>query len=120
MIRDLDMVLLFTTDVDRAVAWYTDILGLTLRARHGDFVVFETGGTPLALHGGANASAAAAAAQSTSATPVLRVDDYAAAKAALEAKGCVFTFENSTPHAVFGSFSDPDGNALQIIERRGA
>ncbi|MEO8082454.1 MAG: VOC family protein [Ardenticatenales bacterium] len=117
MIRDLDMVLLFTTDVDRAVAWYTDILGLKLRARHGDFAVFETGGTPLALHGGADASASAS--PSTGATPVLRVDDYAAAKAALEAKGCVFTFENSTPHAMFGSFSDPDGNALQIIERRG-
>ena len=118
MIRDLDMVMLFSADVDRSVAWYTDVLGLKLRARHGDFAVFETGGVPLALHGGANP--AAAASRAGGATPVLRVDDYAAAKAALEARGCVFTFENRTPTAVFGSFDDPDGNPLQIIERRTA
>lgn len=117
MIRTLDMVMLFASDVDRAVAWYTDVLGLTLRSRHGDFAVFDTGGTPIALHGGAEPSAGAA--RSAGATPVLRVDDYAAAKAALEAKGCVFTFENATPQAVFGSFDDSEGNALQIIERKG-
>lgn len=115
MIRDLDMVMLFAADVDRAVAWYTDVLGLTLRARHGDFAVFETGGAPLALHGGADP--AASSSRSASATPVLRVDDYPAAKAALQAKGCIFTFENTTPGAVFGSFNDSEGNALQIIQR---
>lgn len=117
MIRDLDMVMLFTSDMDRALAWYQDVLGLTTRARHGDFAVLETGGVPIALHGGADP--AVAAARSAGATPVLRVDDYAAAKAALEAKGCAFTFENRTPHAVFGSFADPDGNPLQIIQRLG-
>ena len=33
------------------------------------------------------------------------------------AKGCVFTFENSAGNATFGSFSDPDGNPIQILSR---
>jgi catechol 2,3-dioxygenase-like lactoylglutathione lyase family enzyme len=39
----------FVTDMARARDFYRDILGLAVRADHGDFVLFETG---FALHDG--------------------------------------------------------------------
>lgn len=50
--------------------------------------------------------------------PVFEVDDYSETKAALELRGCDFYFENETPKAIFGSFRDPDGNSLQIMQDR--
>ncbi|RIL09293.1 glyoxalase [bacterium] len=117
LIQRVDSVLIFATDVARSVAWYRDVLGLPVRMHHGDFAVLDAGGVTLALHGGLDAPPDPRAAQTM---PVLGVADYAAAKAQLEARGCTFTFENQTPGAVFGTFSDPDGNPLQIIQRRSA
>lgn len=117
LIQRVDSVLIFAADVARSVAWYRDVLELPVRMHHGDFAVLDAGGATLALHGGLSATPDPRAAQTM---PVLGVADYAAAKALLEARGCVFTFENQTPGAVFGTFSDPDGNPLQIIQRRTA
>jgi hypothetical protein len=50
--------------------------------------------------------------------PVFKVKDYQAIKTALEVKGCEFVFENSTPASIFGTFTDPDGNPLQIMQSR--
>ena len=48
----------------------------------------------------------------------LAVADYPAAKQTLESRGCTFVFENESPNAIFGTILDPDGNALQIQQRR--
>lgn len=117
MIEGQVMTLLFVSDVDRAVAWYRDVLGMALRARHGDFATLEAGGAVLGLHGGAPAGGAP---REGGTMPVLRVAEYAAAKADLEARGCAFTFENQTPAARFGTFHDPDGNPLQIYGPAGS
>jgi len=111
MIQGYAMTLLFVSDVTRAVDWYRDVLGMTLRSHHGDFATLEAPGTVFGLHGGAPAGGPK---REGGTIPVLRVADYPAAKAALEAKGCAFTFENQTPAARFGTFHDPDGNPLQI------
>ncbi len=113
MIQALDSILIFCRSVDNSVAWYQDVLGLGLRHRHGDFAVLEAGELRISLHGGAPAEGYAGG----GVTPVLRVADYEAAKAALEAKGCRFGFENQAGNARFGSFRDPDGNPLQILAR---
>lgn len=113
-VNGVDMVMVMVSDTARSVAWYQEVLGLGLRMQHGDFAVLETGDVPLALHGGRQEGEASA---SLGTTVVLRVDDYAASKAELEGKGCRFVFENTQPHAVFGTFLDPDGNPLQILER---
>lgn len=109
------MVLIFVTDMDRSLAWYRDVLELPVRFRSGDFALLETGGVPVALHGGAEPLADGAS-QNTLAS--FGVDDYAAAKATLEARGCVFGFENETDTSRFGTFKDPDGTALQIVARK--
>lgn len=115
LVKGIDMVLVMVSDFERSLRWYQEVLELPLRARHGDFAYLETGGVPLALHGGRGANEGEGSA--ASALPVLLVGDYAAAKATLEERGATFTFENTTPAARFGTFQDPDGNGLQILER---
>lgn len=115
LIKGVDMVLVFVTDVDRSVEWYRQVLELPLKSRHGDFAMLDAGGMALALHGGAD-PADVNRGQGTIA--VLRVADYDAAKQLLESRGCEFVFENSTPQAVFGTILDPDGNPVQILARK--
>jgi catechol 2,3-dioxygenase-like lactoylglutathione lyase family enzyme len=110
----LDMVLVFVTDMDRSLAWYQDRLGLKLLSRHGDFAVLDTGGVPLALHGGGEPEAGS---RNHGTLASFRVADYAAAKAQLEEAGSPFVFENQQGNSVFGTFLDPDGTPLQIIQR---
>lgn len=118
LVQGIDSTLIFVTDVGRSVAWYRDVLGLQVRMAMDGFAVLEAGGHAIALHAGLDLPEGGAAERPPMTMPVLRVADYAAAKATLEERGCVFSFENQTPHAIFGSFADPDGNPLQIIERR--
>ena len=116
MITGLDSVMVFTRDITKSIAFYRDTLSLPLRMQHGDFAVFGLPNGSLAVHGGVAADADTPPDHATS--PVLGVEDYAEAKAKLESRGCEFVFENSTDHAIFGTFKDPDGNSVQIIERR--
>jgi predicted enzyme related to lactoylglutathione lyase len=46
----LSYVMKFVDDMDKAVAFYRDTLGLTLRVASPDWSEFETGQTTLALH----------------------------------------------------------------------
>ncbi len=45
----LDYVVLVVADLDRALSFYTDVLGLPLKHRSGAFAQLETGRTRLAL-----------------------------------------------------------------------
>ena len=116
LIQNVDSVLLWSSDMARSIAWYRDVLGLETRFQHGDFAVLGAGNITLALHAGEGVESGPEG-RRFGAMPVLGVADYAAAKAELEAKGVHFGFENRSPNAVFGSFADPDGNTLQIIQR---
>lgn len=112
-IKQLEMVILFVSDVNASVTWYQTVLGLTVVAQHGDFASLQAGDSRVALHGGLEQPAGA---REQTTMPVFAVADYEAAKQQLEALGCHFYFENSTPAAQFGSFLDPDGNPLQIMQ----
>jgi catechol 2,3-dioxygenase-like lactoylglutathione lyase family enzyme len=46
----LDYVVLIVADLDRALAFYTSVLGLPLKHRSGAFAQLETGRTRLALY----------------------------------------------------------------------
>ena len=81
-------------DLDRAVAFYRDVLGLRLIARFGDLAFFDLDGIRLLLgtEGGAGGSVL-----------YLAVDHIHAARTELEAKGVDFIGE---PHSIF---TDADG-----------
>jgi catechol 2,3-dioxygenase-like lactoylglutathione lyase family enzyme len=114
MISSLDFVGVPSTDAERTRSFYVDTLGLRPddKARFefwlGDtcFTIWEPEkqGMPFAPQKNAH--------------PALHVDDVAAARADLEAKGVEFageTFDTGVCHMAF--FTDPDGNDLMLHHR---
>lgn len=102
------------TDMPRARAFYTDVLGLRETANWEDkWIEYDIGNSTLALSSamddaqpGAKAGAAA-----------LEAPDFDAAVAWLKSKGVRFIFEpTDTGVCQFARFTDPDGNHL-ILHR---
>lgn len=113
MIGPLDHVYYWTRDMDAAVAFYQDVVGLSLVRRDGnEWAEFEAGPVRLALHG----SEAAVA----SGTAVFRVEDLEQARWTLEQRGAAFDEYVGEVEGLarFATFRDPDGNPVQIIEYR--
>ena len=117
IVTGVDFVSIPTQDLARAVEFYGTTLGLrrSVHMPERNFAEFETGNLTLNLmnaekmglehHTGRNAIA-------------LHVDDVAAARADLEARGVEFpmdTFDTGVCHMAF--FTDPDGNALMLHHR---
>ena len=114
MIAGLDFVGVPSTDAERSRAFYVDRLGLRPDAKaRFEFWVGETcfgiyEPTQFGLE----------FAPQTTAHLALHVDDVAAARGELEAKGVEFdgdTFDTGVCRMAF--FRDPDGNALMLHHR---
>jgi predicted enzyme related to lactoylglutathione lyase len=113
-IGQLDHVYYWVRDMDAAVAFYRDVVGLALRRRDGDeWAEFDAPPVMLALHGGGEQASA-------SGTVVFRVDDLDDSRWALEQRGAQFDeyVGEVEGFARFATFHDPDGNPVQIIEYR--
>jgi predicted enzyme related to lactoylglutathione lyase len=113
----LDYVYFWTTDMDRGVKFYSEVLGLPLSRRDGSrWAEFEVGNVRFALHGAAEGSIT-----ETGGTVVFRVDDLDTARADLEARGAVFEEHAGEVegYARFASLRDPDGNRVDLIEYAG-
>ena len=93
--------------------WYEATLDLPVLYQDDGFASLGIGDQRLGLHSGSSGAVKAGRYSG-----LFKVNDYVAGKATLESRGCEFYFENETPNAVFGSFKDPDGNALQIMQNR--
>ena len=117
MITRVDFIGIPTRDLDRAVAFYGETLGLEM-SRHvpeRNFAEFKTGNLTLNLM---NAEKMGLEHHPVRNAVALRVDDVAAARAQLEAQGVGFpmdTFDTGVCHMAF--FHDPDGNALMLHHR---
>jgi catechol 2,3-dioxygenase-like lactoylglutathione lyase family enzyme len=114
MIGPIDHVYYWTRDMDRAVAFYTDIVGFPLVRREGrEWAELDAGSVRFAVH-------AAHGAVAPSGTVVLRVEDLDAARWALEQRGAAFDALTGEVEGVarFATFRDPDGNPVQLIEYR--
>lgn len=117
-VTGVDFLTVPTQDLERAVAFYGETLGLTRSVHHPErnFAEFETGNLTLSVvdpakmgigefHPNVNHLA-------------LQVEDVAAARAELEGRGVVFaadTFDTGVCHMAF--FHDPDGNVLMLHHR---
>jgi catechol 2,3-dioxygenase-like lactoylglutathione lyase family enzyme len=114
MITKLDFVAVPSQDAERTRAFYVDTLGL--RADDDARFEFWVGETCFGIWepdkmGGTFAP-------SKNGHLALHVDDVAAARAELEAKGVEFlgeTFDTGVCHMAF--FNDPDGNDLMLHSR---
>jgi predicted enzyme related to lactoylglutathione lyase len=111
----LDHVYYWTTDMDRAVTFYEDVVGLRLIRRDGSsWAEFDAGAIRFALHGAAEERPQVPG----GATAVFRVNDLDAVRGALAARGAELDEHVGEVEgfARFVSFRDPDGNPVQIIE----
>jgi predicted enzyme related to lactoylglutathione lyase len=117
LVTGVDFVPLPTHDLERAVAFYGDTLGLerSVYMPERNFAEFETGNLTLSVI----VPEAMGIPYNTSANAIaLHVDDVAAARSALERVGVSFTGETldtGVCHMAF--FADPDGNALMLHHR---
>ena len=114
MLGPVDHVYYWTRDMDRAVRFYTEIVGFALARRAGgEWAELEAGGVRFALH-----AAVGNGELPPSGTVVLRVDDLDDARATLAGHGV--TIDGSVGEvegvARFATFHDPDRNPVQIIE----
>ena len=114
LIRSLDFVAVPSQDAARSRAFYVDTLGL----RPDDKAQFEfwVGGTCFGIWEPEKTGMPFAPEKCSHLA--LHVDDMAAARAALEAKGIQFmgdTFDTGVCHMAL--FADPDGNSLMLHNR---
>ena len=105
-------------DVDAAVVWYRDVVGLTLLYQYGDLAFFDCNGTRLFLNAEQDGPSAA------NSIIYFRVDDINTAFETLSARGAEFV---GPPHMIFkhpdgmeewmAFFRDPDGQLLGIMSQ---
>ncbi|HET9102434.1 MAG TPA: VOC family protein [Solirubrobacteraceae bacterium] len=114
MITKLDFIGVPSQDAERSRRFYGETLGL--RQDPQAQYEFWAGDTCLAIWEPARQGMPFA--PQKNAHPALHVDDIAAARAELEAKGVTFageTFDTGVCHMAF--FTDPDGNDLMLHHR---
>jgi len=110
-----------TTDLEKARAFYEDVLGLTLVEQNPYACVFDAAGTMLRV------TAVATVAQPGYTVLGWRVSDIAATVVALEARGVAFARYDGMEqdrHGVWTTpggdriawFRDPDGNVLSLTQ----
>lgn len=106
-------------DLDKAIAWYTDVLGMSLLYKVDEIAWAELS-SPVAK---VNVGLSQVESPKVGAGPVPTwgVADVDAARAALEAKGVKFDGDTQTiPDMVkLATFFDPDGNAYMLYQQLG-
>lgn len=117
---------IFVTDMARAVAFYTEILGLRLQYRAGDhFAMIDAGdGLSLGLHPPSKSAAAPVPAPGTPGSIQVGLNVWkplAQVVETLQSRGVRFQQHGQDPIVDDGAvklafFSDPDGNALYLCE----
>jgi predicted enzyme related to lactoylglutathione lyase len=115
-VRKLQNAYYVTSDMDRAVAFYRDVLGLELSFQDGDrWAQLKAGDVNFSL-----ASPEEAADGATGAVVIFEVDDIDEAEAALTAGGgTVLGARDMGGHGRALTFRDPDGNLVQLFQRAG-
>ena len=117
LVTGVDFVSVPTQDIDTAREFYGSVLGLEERVQWGDMpaVEFQAGNLTLAV---LDPTAFGQEFSPLKMPIALQVDDVAAAKAQLEAKGVQFhtdIIDSGVCHQAI--FSDPDGNSLDLHHR---
>jgi predicted enzyme related to lactoylglutathione lyase len=107
-------IILAVSDMDRALAFYRDAIGLSVKFTSGEFAFLQAGAVTLCLR---HAPGRAAAGDEVGVEIVFDVADIHSAYETLKARGIAFRVE---PRPVVGmqwatDFRDPDGYYLSIF-----
>ena len=109
-----DFVSIPVGDMERAKAFYRDVLGLHSPGWDASWPEIETGNVSLYL---VDPTAMGTAFAPHVAPVALRVPDVAQAKRELEARGVQFTGEHDTGVCKMAFFNDSEGNSLMLHRR---
>ncbi|MBI3915238.1 MAG: VOC family protein [Chloroflexi bacterium] len=112
MLHDLAYSIIYVSDLDRATAFYRDVLGIPLDYTAPGWVQFKTPGAAIVLHPRVEAMS-----DGNSVHLSFRVDDIGETHRALAEKGVKFLAPPAT--AGFGkhaTFLDLDDNQIDLIE----
>ena len=108
---EVDTVFIWVSDVERALGFYRDVLGIETGPRYGAWQSMEVDGTRFALHEGSPDGGQRAVVS-------FRVDDLDAEIERLTGLGHGPIDEvTDTGVARFATFVDPDGTHIQLLER---
>lgn len=117
LITGIDFQSVATRDVEACAKFYSEVLGMerTAFVPERGYAAVQGGEISFSIFSPEIMGREFSASQSATA---LRVDDVAAARTALEAKGVEFegeTLDTGVCHMAF--FKDPDGNAMMLHKR---
>lgn len=106
-----------SSDPDRLVAFYRDVVGLPLRPDMGEHSL-DAGGAVIGIDRHQDTSGPAR--EPSRMIIDLFVDDIRAEQARIEAQGVTFIRDKGKEYwgGVISTFLDPDGNYVQLIEYR--
>ena len=115
-VKKLQNAYYVTRDMDRAVAFYRDALGLSLSFQDGaKWAQLKAGDVNFSLSSPEEAAPGAAGA-----VVIFEVDDLAASRAQIAAAGAEVLGERDMgSHGKALTFRDPDGNLVQLFQRAG-
>lgn len=112
LVDGIETVYYETANMEQSVRFYTEVLGLTLKNRHGiDWAEYDVGGVDLAIAG-----ELARKPEQGGATVVLRTADMDALVAALDAADMRHEPVDESGGAKMLSFEDPDRNRLFAVQ----
>ena len=114
LVERTDFVSVPVQDMERAKAFYRDLLGMRSPDWEAGFPEIETGNVSLYL---TDPKAMGAEFAPHTAFIALRVADVAAAKHALEERGVTFAGEHDTGVCKMAFFRDSEGNSLMLHRR---
>jgi catechol 2,3-dioxygenase-like lactoylglutathione lyase family enzyme len=118
MFKRVDDIFFNVDDIDKAVAFYRDRLGLPVKYQSADWVELDAGNVTIALRRyGSGPEGRPELGVGEGATIVFEVDDIQATKAELEGQGVKFVGGVFDYGAVkLAAFQDLNGNVLQIYQ----
>lgn len=106
-----------TSDMDRSVAFYRDLLGMKVKSLSAWWSEFDLGNGTLALHPGLNGNEKPYGRVGSGWYLGIQVDDLAGLKAKLIGGGHTIADDyHDVPSGVVLTFPDPDGNPIQAIQ----
>ncbi len=113
-VKKLQNAYYVTRDMDAAVAFYRDALGLSMKFQDGaKWAQFDAGGVNFSL-----SSPDEAAEGARGGVVIFEVDDIEAARGRLVEHGAtVLDSRDMGSHGRSLTFRDPDGNLVQLFER---
>lgn len=118
MINSLYSAAIFVTDIDRAVAFYRDALGLPLRNQGSFGAEFLDGETRIGIHPASHPDAKAMVGRHTGLT--FHVPDLVHFAGVLHERGVRFLHEpTQQAWGVMAMIADPDGNVMALWSREG-